>query len=101
MGGGRGKVTILANGQKAGSFTITPEDSDVMRQISLAENLKAGYERDHACSTRANGSLLYQIVGRCYVPWSQGGQPQPGQEPMSIAKSLMTKPRSRRTIRQP
>ncbi len=83
VGSGKGKVTILANGQKAGSFAITPEDSDVMRQISLAEHLKADANAI-TLEYEGDGSLLYQIVGRCYVPWSQAGQPQPGQEPMSI-----------------
>ena len=83
VGGGKGKVTILANGQKAGSLNITPEDSDVMRQISLAEYLKPDTNAI-TLQYEGDGSLLYQIVGRCYVPWSQGGQPQPGQEPMSI-----------------
>ena len=84
VGGGKGKVTIFANGQKAGSFTITPEDSDVMRQVSLAEQLKPDTNAI-TLQYEGDGSMLYQIVGRCYVPWSQGGQPQPGQEPMSIA----------------
>ncbi len=83
VGSGKGKVTILANGQKAGSFTITPEDSDVMRQISLAEHLKADTNAI-TLEYEGDGSMLYQIVGRCYVPWSQTGQPQAGQEPMSI-----------------
>src|SRR5258708_2439350 len=35
--GGKGTVTVMANGKKAASFKITEEDSDVMRQVSLAE----------------------------------------------------------------
>ena len=81
--GGKGTVTILANGKKAGSFAITPDDSDVMRQISLKEQLQDGANAI-SLQYEGEGSLLYQVVGRCYVPWGQTGAPQPAQEPLAL-----------------
>ncbi len=83
VGGGKGKVTILANGQKAATFDITPEDSDVMRQVNLAEHLKDG-NNVVTLQYDGEGSLLYQIIGRYYTPWNQVEPPPVGFEPLSI-----------------
>ena len=81
---GQGTVTVVANGQKAGSFKITPDDSDVMRQVSLAEFIKDG-ENDVKLQYEGDGSLLYQIVERHYLPWQQAPRPQPGFEPLALS----------------
>lgn len=83
VGGGKGAVIVRANGQEAAKFAITPEDSDVMRQVSLAEFVKEG---DNAVTLeyQGEGSLLYQIVGRYYLPWSQVEPPAPEFEPLKL-----------------
>lgn len=81
VGGGKGTVAVWANGAKVATIKITPEDSDVMRQIDLKENMKA--DRNEVKLTyEGEGSLLYQIASRCYVPWEGGGQSAQG--PLSI-----------------
>lgn len=80
-GGSKGTVTVWANGAKAATFPITPEDSDVMRQIDLKETIKAG-SNDIKLTYSGDGSLLYQIASRCYVPWDGDGAPSRG--PLSI-----------------
>ena len=81
--GGKGTVTILANGKKAGAFRITPDDSDVMRQINLKEQMTDGANAI-TLQYEGDGSLLYQVVGRCYVPWEQTRAPQPASEPLAL-----------------
>ena len=84
---GSGTVTVMANGQKAGTFKITAEDNDVMRQVSLAEFLKEG-QNDVALNYDGDGSLLYQIVERHYLPWQDAPRPMPGalwaMEPLAL-----------------
>src|SRR5205814_9842781 len=63
------------------SIKITPEDSDVMRQIDLKENMKAD-KNDVKLTYEGEGSLLYQIASRCYVPWEGAAPSAPG--PLSI-----------------
>jgi hypothetical protein len=81
-GGGKGTVTVWANGAKAATIPITAEDSDVMRQVDLKELMKAG-KNDVKLSYAGEGSLLYQIASRCYVPWENGPKAGPS-GPLSI-----------------
>jgi len=83
-GSSKGTVTILANGQKAGTFQLTPEDSDVMRQVNLAEFLHDGQANTVTLSYDGDGSLLYQIAGRYYEPWADAAPPKVGFEPLAL-----------------
>jgi hypothetical protein len=83
VGGGKGSVTVLANGKKAASFAITPEDSDVMRQVNLAEFVQKG-ENDIQLQYEGEGSLLYQVVGRYYLGWDKVDRPAPDMEPLDL-----------------
>ena len=69
VGGGKGTVTVVANGKKLATFPITPENSDVMRQIGLGDSLKPG-DNDISLQYEGEGSLLYQVAGRYYLPWT-------------------------------
>ena len=80
---GSGTVTVMANGQKAGAFKITEEDNDVMRQVNLAEFLKDG-QNDVSLNYEGDGSLLYQIAERHYLPWPDAPRQQPGMEPLAL-----------------
>jgi alpha-2-macroglobulin-like protein len=83
VGGGKGKVVVMANGQKAAQFDITPEDSDVMRQVSLAEWVKPG-QNAISLEYQGEGAPLYQIVTRYYLPWDKIDQPAPEFQPLSL-----------------
>lgn len=64
-------VTVMINGQEAGSFKITPEDSDVLRQVDCKKFVREG---DNKVEIRFNGkgSSLYQISSYYYLPWVRG-----------------------------
>jgi len=76
-----GTITVSIDGENASTLRITPADSDVMRLVDLKKyvhkgdnNVKIGFEGE--------GSMLYQIVGRYYLPWIT--RPDGRQELMSI-----------------
>ncbi|OPZ87589.1 MAG: A-macroglobulin complement component [bacterium ADurb.Bin429] len=69
FGGGKGSVTITANGTKLDTVTITEEDSDVMRQLDLTSLVKEG-DNTLTLEYVGAGSLLYQITARYYLPWT-------------------------------
>jgi hypothetical protein len=84
VGGGKGTVTVVANGQKAATFKITPDDSDVMRQVSLAEYIREG-DNKITLQYDGEGSPLYQIVGRYYLPWKEVEPPLPAFSPLTLS----------------
>lgn len=73
-------IAITLNGEKVSELKVTPEDSDVMRLVDLGEQTKEG-ENKVNLTLQGEGSLLYQIVGRYYIPWTQRPAPE---EPMTI-----------------
>ncbi len=81
--GDKASVTVIANGKRATTFNITPEDSDVMRQIDLKEFVKAG-DNDIRLEYKGEGSLLYQVTGRYYTPWNQVELPRPEFQPLEL-----------------
>jgi len=62
------KVKIVINGKEASSFTITPADSDVMRQIDLRQYVKLG-DNSIRIDFEGKGAALYQISSKYYMPW--------------------------------
>ena len=67
VGGGKGTLTVVANGAKLAAMEITPDDSDVMRQIDLKSQIKPG-ANNIELEYSGEGSVMYQIVGRYYIP---------------------------------
>ena len=84
VGGGKGTITVVANGEKAATIAITPDDSDVMRQIDLKTQMRPG-ANSIELEYSGEGAPLYQIVGRYYIPWARTAPARPGFEPLSIA----------------
>ncbi|MEI7832591.1 MAG: MG2 domain-containing protein [bacterium] len=82
-GGSTGKVTVLANGKAAGEFTITKDDTDVMRQLDLSKFVQMG-DNKIELQMGGNGGILYQIVTRYYTPWNKVVTPD-NKPAMSIA----------------
>jgi hypothetical protein len=74
------KVTVTLNGEPVSDLAITPEDSDVMRLVDLGEKTKPG-ANTVALNLAGEGSMLYQVVGRHFVPWAMRKGPE---EPMTI-----------------
>lgn len=66
------EVIVSVNGEKGESFAITPEDSDVMRQVDLKPHVREG-KNEVAIKFSGKGSALYQISARYYVPWEEVG----------------------------
>ncbi len=64
------KVTVVVNGREAGSFRITPEDSDVLRQVDCKQFVKEGANTVRILFD-GKGSSLYQITGKYYIPWDK------------------------------
>jgi len=63
-----GTATVWVNGEEAGSFRITQEDYDVVRQVD-ARNLVQPGGNDVRITLKGKGSALYQIVAKYYMPW--------------------------------
>ncbi|MGC9327432.1 MAG: hypothetical protein ACP5I1_07340, partial [Candidatus Hinthialibacter sp.] len=63
-------ATVLArvNGEEAARLEITPETSDIFRQLDLTKF--AGQDVNQVeIDFEGEGSLLYQVVGKYFVPW--------------------------------
>ena len=75
------EVTVFINAEAAEAFALTPENSDVMRLLDLKTQTKKG-ENQVKIQFDGDGSALYQIVGRFYLPWKEKAVDQ--KEPMTI-----------------
>src|SRR5947209_12091934 len=65
---GKATFTILVNGKEAARGEITPDNADVMQLFDLKEQTKVG-PNDIEIKVDGETNLMYQIVGRHYVPW--------------------------------
>lgn len=74
-------VAVLINGKVVEEFALTPEDNDVMRLFDLHDVTEKGKNRVQL-RFGGEGSALYQIVGRFYLPWQK--KPATATELMSI-----------------
>ncbi len=63
-------VTVKVNGEEAEQIKITPEYSDIFRQIDTTNFLQQGDNRV-VIELNGEGSLLYQVVGKYFVPWKE------------------------------
>ncbi len=63
-------IKISANSSKFKTVKITPDNSDVLRQIDLTEFVKEG-ENKIKLDFSGKGKLMYQIVGKYYIPWKE------------------------------
>lgn len=76
-----GEITVKINGKQAGSFAVTPDDYDVVRQIDLKQFVKEG-DNQIEIDFAGKGSALYQIVSKYYLPWDR--VPPPPKEALTI-----------------
>jgi uncharacterized protein YfaS (alpha-2-macroglobulin family) len=85
-------VNVMVNGKNAGSFKISQENYEVVRQVDAKEYIREG-ENDVRIALSGKGSALYQIIAKYYIPWEQARPP--AKEVLSISvdydrKSLAT-----------
>ncbi|RJP19071.1 MAG: hypothetical protein C4527_28085 [Candidatus Omnitrophota bacterium] len=64
-------VVISVNGEEAERIRITPEYSDIFRQVDATKFLREGENRVDV-TLDGEGSLLYQVVGKYFTPWKEG-----------------------------
>ena len=75
-----GELSVTVNGRNAGGVSVTPENADVLKLIDATTLLRKGQNRV-ALSFGGEGQVMYQIVGRYFLPWKA---PKPIAEPISI-----------------
>jgi len=68
-------ITVDMNGEQVSELEITPQDSDVMRLVDLGEQTKEGSNK-MKLTLDGEGSMLYQIVGRYFIPWTDRPRPE-------------------------
>jgi uncharacterized protein YfaS (alpha-2-macroglobulin family) len=59
---------VEVNGEPAGSFRITQADYEVVRQVDARELIRPG-KNDVKIVLDGEGTALYQIVAKYYIPW--------------------------------
>ena len=73
------EVTMAVNGQPADALTITEDDADVYRLISLREHVRSGWNKI-SINVDGTGNLAYQVVSTHYLPWSESREPEDDEE---------------------
>ncbi len=63
-------VSITVNDEEAQTLEITPEYSDIFRQIDVSNYVEPGKNKVEI-KLDGKGNLLYQVVGKYYVPWDK------------------------------
>ncbi|MFN3201501.1 MAG: alpha-2-macroglobulin family protein [Bradymonadia bacterium] len=77
-------VRVLVDGMERASFTLTPENSDVMRQADLSTFVEAGQQHEVSVVIDGEGNLQYGVVSGWHAPWPAV---MPGEGPLSIEVS--------------
>ncbi len=75
-------VDVKFNGQDICKITVDENNSDVLQLVDLKDHTRVG-ENSIWLEFQGSGSLLYQIVGRYYMPYPKKTV-IPGKEPMTI-----------------
>lgn len=81
VGVAEGKVRVRVNGQVAAEWELTRATSDLMRQVE-ASNLSREGRNEVEVEFEGQGSLLYQVAARYYLPWEK--VPPPPEEPLRV-----------------
>jgi uncharacterized protein YfaS (alpha-2-macroglobulin family) len=64
------QVAVTVNGKVLDTFKLTPDNADVLRQVDARSVVKPG-KNTVSIKFTGQGSSLYQIVGKYYLPWAQ------------------------------
>lgn len=87
---GTGTVTVVMNGQKVATLSVTEANRDIMQQVEIQNPLQKGENRLEirfkADALSGKGALGYQAVSRYYLPWRDTMPPvAPNAEPLALA----------------
>ena len=63
-----GKIKLMIGGKEHSTFIITPESSDVLQVADLRDVVRTG-ENSIDLALEGEGTYMYQIVGKYYLPW--------------------------------
>ena len=74
-------IAVFHNGELVDTVRVTPEESDLFRQLDLKEYVVEGRNTVELVMT-GEGSLMYQVVGTHWMPWDDVPPEEVG--PMSI-----------------
>jgi alpha-2-macroglobulin-like protein len=74
-------VTVLHNGNKVQTIKIDKSNSDVLQLVDLKDRTVAG-PNDVTLAFEGKGSMMYQVVGRCFMPYAK--EIRPADEAVSI-----------------
>ncbi len=77
----RAAIDVIFNDEKVHTLKIDEDNSDVLQLIDLKERTRKG-NNTITLNFKGEGSLLYQVVGRYFLPHADTGRPR--QEPMTI-----------------
>ncbi|MHC4645741.1 MAG: MG2 domain-containing protein [Planctomycetota bacterium] len=75
-------INVKLNGQKVAALTVDENNSDVLQLVDLKDHTREG-ENTVSLEFEGEGALLYQVVGRYYIPYPRKALPV-REEPMSI-----------------
>lgn len=76
------EITLWLNGKQwQKPFVVTADNSDVMQQLNLKPEVIKG-DNEVELSFGGEGAMMYQIVGRYYLPW---GERPVEREPFTIS----------------
>jgi hypothetical protein len=64
------QVTLTLNGGQSRTLQITPENFDVVQQVSF-DDVNLGRDNTVEINVNGDGNLMYQVAGSYYLPWDQ------------------------------
>ena len=79
-------VMVSLNGEEADPIRITPDNFDVVQLVGFTDKPVHGENRLRI-SADGEGSLMYQVTTRYYLPWEMASSLAPKDSPMDIAVS--------------
>lgn len=77
-------VTIGLSGGEAHTLRITPENFDVVQQVTFTD-VSSGTEYAITIAAAGEGHLMYQVSGSYYLPWNMAAATATGSEAVSVA----------------
>ena len=77
------QIAVLHNGKTVQRLKVDKDNSDVLQLVDLKELTRRG-DNTVALKFKGEGSLLYQIVGRYYLPYPRRVAPAAGRGPLTI-----------------
>ena len=81
---GTTRVQVLVDGRQVKELTISEQQSDLLHLVDLKPYTRKGLRKVELRSSRPDSNLMYQLVGRTYMPWHLTKLRQPRPKPMRL-----------------